>query len=203
MTGIKFVDSGLTSSWTNNWSNGGSFETIMQDINEKLRINAIRLKPNYKELALTINRIIENSDELEQVRMYCLTELQRFLVRDLASKSSDIYNQYNLNPNEEGTLSTVMDLISQVLIQKFEKLVSMESIWFSHLRDSDVSFQDTDIPIWLTRAWWSLPKEKNWQELSAFVEYIWLLIIKNNYENVLKVVALTLKINPKLMKQLV
>ena len=46
MTGIKFVDSGLTSSWTNNWSNGGSFETIMQDINEKLRINAIRLKPN-------------------------------------------------------------------------------------------------------------------------------------------------------------
>lgn len=195
-------------SWEEGWSDGGwskrtigevenlikMFDREMLDIGTKLK--AINLKWGYIDLALVISRI-NLSIELEEIRMYCLTELSKLIEWDLAAKVSGFCTEYDLGDEEALMIKKSMEDIRNMLGQKFAKLVNMQSIWYPQLKSSDFQFQETRIPTLLTKAWVGIPKEGKWKELSDFVEFVWLTIAMKEYKDAMKIITLSLQIRLK------
>ena len=195
-------------SWEEGWSDGGwskrtlvEVENIIRMLNREMldigaKLKAINLKWGYLELALVISRI-NLSIELEEIRMYCLTELWKLIQWDLAAKVSGFCTEYDLGDEEALMIKKSMEDIRNMLGQKFAKLVNMQSIWYPQLKSSDFQFQETRIPTQLTKAWVGIPKEGKWKELSDFVEFVWLTIAMKEYKDAMKIITLSLQIRLK------
>lgn len=199
MTALDFK-----ASWEEGLSDGGWSKRTLVEVENKIRmlnremldivtkLKAINLKWGYLDLALIISRI-NLSIELEEIRMYCLTELSKLIEWDLAAKVSGFCTEYDLGDEEALMIKKSMEDIRNMLGQKFAKLVNMQSIWYPQLKSSDFQFQETRIPTQLTKAWVGIPKEGKWKELSDFVEFVWLTIAMKEYQDAMKIITLSLQ----------
>lgn len=198
-------------SWEEGWSDGGWSNRTIAEVENKIKmidremldisakLNAIHLKWGYSDLALVISKI-KLSIELEEVRIYCLTELWKLIEWDLASKVSGFCTEYNLGNEEALIIKKSMEDIRNMLGKKFAELVNMQSIWYPQLKSSDFQFQETSIPTLLTKAWVGIPKEGKWKELSDFVEFVWLTIAMREYQDAMKIITLSLQTRLKVAK---
>lgn len=159
----------------------------------RARIGKCSLQNRYLDL-VKFSQSGPSIEELNEIRLYCLTELGKIVDRDMQSLIDTFTSTYWLDENKTQSIQLHLNAARDFLLLNIPSLVSMESIGYATY-GKNFTFEPTDIPPNFTKYWKKLPEEPIWKDMYAMIEYIWLLMVQKQLEELWLMVGVLKRVN--------